>query len=176
VNVLVTLSGNCGVAGRVMKFRGHVPNSYLGFRPRLFGGKIKHFKATNKGGHVIATKTNFLIVLAPYFFPVYVVLIVLFFALGHLIWGWTHYLVWFHLLIGAAYAFHVTLTWHVLMTRQSDIAGEGRLFSAVIIWLGNLAVLLIGVPLLTSRVNLMTALSWFWMETGLVYRRLGTLL
>src|SRR5687767_11961642 len=37
----------------------------------LFGGKVKKFKATPRGGHVIITKTNFLIGLSPYFFPLY---------------------------------------------------------------------------------------------------------
>jgi tellurite resistance protein TehA-like permease len=31
----------------------------------LFGGKVKKFKASAKGGHVIVTKNNFLIALAP---------------------------------------------------------------------------------------------------------------
>ena len=35
----------------------------------LFGGRVKRFKATSNGGHVVISKTNFLIVLAPYFFP-----------------------------------------------------------------------------------------------------------
>src|ERR1043165_9902388 len=34
-----------------------------------FGGKVKKFKATSKGGHVVITKTNFFIALAPYFLP-----------------------------------------------------------------------------------------------------------
>ena len=42
----------------------------------LFGGKVKKFKASAKGGHVIVTKNNFLISLAPYFFPVYAALVV----------------------------------------------------------------------------------------------------
>src|SRR5436309_8201021 len=95
----------------------------------LFGGKVKKFKATANGGHVIVDKSNFLISLAPYFFPIYVALIVLVFTAGHLIWNWKSYLVWFHLLVGAAYAFHVTLTWHILQTKQSDITQQGYLFS-----------------------------------------------
>src|SRR5687768_10268500 len=38
-----------------------------------FGGRVKRFKVTRGGGHVIITKSNFLIALAPYFFPLYVV-------------------------------------------------------------------------------------------------------
>ena len=85
----------------------------------LFGGKVKRFKATSNGGHVVVTKHNFLIGLAPYFFPLYAALVVAVFVVGHLVWNWTRFEVWFHLMLGAAYAFHVTLTWHVLQTRQS---------------------------------------------------------
>jgi len=129
----------------------------------LFGGKVRRFRATSRGGHVIVSKTNFLIALAPYFFPLYAAIIVAVFATGNLIWNWNHYLVWFHLLVGAAYAFHITLTGHVLKTRQTDIADQGYLFSATVIFLGNISVLLIGVPLLTAKVDLLTAFGW-WLE------------
>ncbi len=135
----------------------------------LFGGRVKKFKATAKGGHVVITKTNFLIVLAPYFFPLYAVIVGICFILGHLIWDWTPYLVWFHLLVGAAYAFHVTLTWNALRTRQSDISSQGYFFSAVIVFLGNIMVLLLGIPLMSSgKVPLFRALGWWLQETGAV--------
>jgi hypothetical protein len=54
----------------------------------LFGGQVKKMKVTSKGGHVVISKTNFVIALAPYFFPLYVVLVVGVFALGNLIWNW----------------------------------------------------------------------------------------
>jgi hypothetical protein len=118
----------------------------------LFGGKVKRFKAASSGGHVVTTKNNFLITLAPYFFPFYAVLIVLVFLVGDLISHWRQaYLPWFHLLLGAAYAFHVTLTWEILKTRQTDITSQGYIFSAVIIFLGNALVLLAAVPLLTGH-------------------------
>jgi hypothetical protein len=142
----------------------------------LFGGRVKRFRASSTGGHVAITKTNFLIALAPYFFPVYAALVIVLFAVGHLIWNWTPYRVWFHLLLGVAYAFHVTLTWHALQTEQTDVTSQGWLFSAVIIFLGNVGVLLIGIPLLASRVDLLTALGW-WLEcTGEVLHRLGRML
>ena len=59
----------------------------------LFGGEVKKIKITSSGGHVVISKTNFLIALAPYFFPLYAVLVVGVFALGHFIWHWP--LVWF---------------------------------------------------------------------------------
>ena len=142
----------------------------------LFGGDVKKFKVSSEGGHVVVTKTNFLIALAPYFFPIYVALIVLVFACGQFFWDWQAYRVWFHLLIGAAYAFHITLTWHILQARQSDITGQGWLFSAVIIFLGNAAVLLVGISLLTARVGLLATLGWWWEFTVAVWQHLGGLL
>jgi hypothetical protein len=132
----------------------------------LFGGSVKKFKATSNGGHVIVDKTNFLIALSPYFFPLYAIIVVGVFVAGHWIWNWKDFFVWFHLLIGAAYAFHVTLNAHVLKTRQSDITSQGYLFSAVVIFLGNVLVLLVGLPLLTAKVDLRKMLHWWFDNTS----------
>ena len=139
----------------------------------MSGGRVKKMKVTSDGGHVITSKTNFLITLAPYFFPLYAVLVVVVFAVGHLVFGWKNYLVWFHLVVGTAYAFHVTLTWHVLKTRQSDVTSQGYLFSAVIIFLGNVSILLFGVPLLTAKVSLFNALGWWLEGTGRIFHGLA---
>jgi hypothetical protein len=141
----------------------------------LFGGRVKKFKVTAKGGHVVITKSNFLIVLAPYFFPLYVVAVVMVFALGHVLLGWTRHWVWLHFLVGAAYAFHITLTWHILQTRQSDITSQGYLFSSVVIYLGNISVLLLGLPMLTARVTILSVLGWWAEETGGILERLAHL-
>jgi hypothetical protein len=127
-------------------------------------------KITSAGCHVIISKTNFLITLAPYFFPLYAVLVIAVFALGHWIWDWHGYLVYFHLAVGAAYAFHLTLTFDVLQTRQSDITSQGWLFSAVVIFLGNVCVLLFGLPLLTAKVGMLNSLGWWFESTGLIFQ------
>ena len=141
----------------------------------LLGGRVTKFKASADGGHVVVSKSNFLIALAPYFFPLYAVLVVVVFAAGQYFWNWQRYVVWFHLLLGAAYAFHVTLTWHILKSSQSDITDQGYLFSAVIIFLGNVAVLLVGIPLLTARVEVLTALRWWASGTGDAFHWLARL-
>jgi hypothetical protein len=142
----------------------------------LFGAEVRRLKVTSSGGHVMITKTNFLIALAPYFFPLYAVLVVAVFSIGHLIWDWRQFLPLFHLLLGAAYAFHVTLTAHILKTRQTDITEQGYLFSAVVIYLGNISVLLLGIPLIASNVHVGTAMGW-WLEcTGEVFHRIGQLI
>jgi hypothetical protein len=129
----------------------------------IFGGRVKKMKVSAEGGHVVISRCNFIIALAPYFFPFYTALVIAVFAIGHLFWNWLDYLVWFHLAVGAAYAFHVTLTWHALQTRQSDITSQGYLFSAVIVFLGNCGVLLLGLPLLAAGAGFLNALGW-WLE------------
>lgn len=141
----------------------------------LFGGKVKRFRVSSRGGHVVITKSNSLIALAPYFFPVYVVLTAAVYAAGHLVWNWRPYLVWFHLILGAAYAFHITLTWQALQTEQSDITSQGYFFSAVVIVLGNLLVLLLGLSVLMD-VGILDALAWWMRETAGVFQRLAGLL
>jgi hypothetical protein len=127
----------------------------------LHGGRVKKFKVSATGGHVVVTRDNFLIALAPYFFPFYAMLVVAVFVAGRQVWNWQPYAVWFHLALGAAYAFHVTLTWHILQSSQSDLADQGDIFSAVVIFLGNVAVLLVGIPLLTGKVPVASALGWW---------------
>ena len=142
----------------------------------LFGAEIRKLKVTSSGGHVVITKTNFLIALAPYFFPLYAVIVVAVFALGHVIWNWHQFLPLFELFLGAAYAFHLTLTGHVLKTRQSDITDQGYLFSAVVIFLGNISVLLLGIPLLAAKVDVGRAFVWWFECTREVFHRIGQLI
>lgn len=136
----------------------------------LLGGQVKKFKSSSKGGHVIVTKNNFAIALAPYFFPLYAVLVVAVFAAGQWFWDWRPYVVWFHLLLGVAYGFHLTLTWHILHHDQTDISEQGYVFSAVIIFLGNVIVLLLGIPLLAGNVNVQVAMHWWAQDTVEVVR------
>lgn len=138
-----------------------------------FGGRVKRFKASAKGGQVVVTKTNFLIALAPYFFPLYALMVAGVYAIGNGFWGWSAYRVWFHLLLGAAYAFHLTLTAHVLRGEQSDLAGQGYAFSLVIIFLGNVGVLLIAIPLLAASVDVPTAFRWWWMNSVEAFQWIG---
>lgn len=142
----------------------------------ICGGRLKKFRVTADGGHVVVTKTNFMIALAPYFFPFYAVLVVGAFVAGRLFWNWQPYTVWFHLLLGAAYAFHLTLTGHILKTEQTDITQQGYLFSAVVIFLGNAGVLLLAIPLLAARVTVWVALGWWVGSTVEVFRGMGRML
>jgi hypothetical protein len=141
----------------------------------LFGGRIRGFRATARGGYVETDRINFLVVLAPYFFPLYALLVAGVYATGNALGDWRPFAPWFHLLLGAAYTFHVTMTVHVLRTPQSDLAHEGYFFSAMIIWLGNVLILLLAVPILTSQVSVPTAFQWAADETTGILRWLAGL-
>ena len=126
----------------------------------LFGSRVKKIKVTSKGGYVLVSKSNFLITLAPYFFPFYAVLAGLGYWVGNLVWDWRAFDAVFHLLLGLTYAFHVTMTVSVLRTTQPDIAEEGWIFSGVVIALGNLVVLMLSIPVLTGVSMLKGFLAW----------------
>ncbi len=124
----------------------------------LFGGKVR-LKASARSGHVLVSKMNFLIALAPYFFPLYVVAEVALFGVAHLFWAGPMLLAGFHLIVGAAYGFHATLTWHILESDQPDVTDQSYLFSAVAIVLGNAIVLLVSLPLQAEQMTVPTALA-----------------
>lgn len=141
----------------------------------LFGGRVDKFKVTAKGGHVIVTRANFLITLAPYFFPLYALLAGSLWGLGHWLWDWSRFRWVLHFAVGAAYGFHVMMTRHILRSTQSDITENGYLFSFVVIWLGNLLVLVASLPLLTSTVSFSDAARALWTQTALIYTWLAIL-
>jgi hypothetical protein len=134
-----------------------------------FGGRLKKIKVNSTGGHVLTTKANTVTTLAPYFFPFYVIIVILIFKIGNLIWNWEGYVSWFYFFIGVAYSFHITLTWNILKIKQPDIVQEGYVFSSVIIFLGNILILLIGIPLLTSRFGGSDSLQLWLGETKQIF-------
>ncbi len=133
----------------------------------LFGGRVKSFRATSKGGAVVVTKSNILIVLAPYFFPFYAILWLTLWALLNRFFPDLHRAL-LDFGLGATYSFHLTLTAHILKIRQTDITSQGHLLSAMVILLGNFLVLLLALPTLTGTIHLTDAF-WHWADqTGRV--------
>jgi len=104
----------------------------------LMGAKVGRMKVGKNGGHVMLSKSNFIISLAPYFFPFYTGLVILLWYAA----GWFTDLIrfepWWLAAVGMTWGFHVTFTVYMLAQRQPDILENGRLFSYVIIYLANL--------------------------------------
>jgi len=117
----------------------------------LMGAKVGKMKVGKEGGHVELSKSNFIISLAPYFFPFYTgIVIALWYGVGFF-FDVTPYESWWLGVVGLTWGFHVTFTVYMLSQRQPDVQENGRLFSYVIIYLANLFfvalwMVLIGTP------------------------------
>jgi hypothetical protein len=119
----------------------------------LMGGRVSRFRVGREGGHIVTDRNNFWIALAPYFFPLYSLLVIgiygalsLFFNVqpyGRLLYG----------LIGATWAFHFTFTCWMIPKRQTDLTDHGTFFSLVVIYLMNLLLLSIMLVLASPQIT-----------------------
>lgn len=107
----------------------------------FFKGRIKEFKAEAEGGYIVTDKYNFLIALAPYLWPIYCIPVLAVWGVaGWFPWG-LEYAGTFFAALGFTWMFHLSFTVWMLMKGQSDLLGPGRLFSLVLIYTVNVALL-----------------------------------
>jgi hypothetical protein len=101
----------------------------------LQGGQADDLHVSTKGGKVRVNRSNFIVNLAPYFFPIYT-------ALACLVWAVAadRFLPWIAALIGFTLAFHFALTLFSLKQHQSDIAEVGWFFAIPLILALNLVI------------------------------------
>jgi hypothetical protein len=85
------------------------------------------------GGHVTLSGSNFIIFLAPYFFPTVSYLLIPFFFFVP-----PASLPVFYAVLGASFSFHLVSTWGELHWRQTDLHKAGVVFSAVFLPVANL--------------------------------------
>jgi hypothetical protein len=130
------------------------------------GGRARGLKVGKTGGQVRVSRTNFLVVLAPYFFPFYTVVAGFLWWVASLIWdasGWEWVLFY---VAGLTWAFHLTFTGLALAQPQTDVKAHGWLFSMVVIFCANILVTIGLMGLLNPNVK--------WTEVGaLVGREMG---
>jgi hypothetical protein len=117
----------------------------------MMGGRVGKLKVGKTGGHVVLTKTNFIITLAPYFFPFYTFLVIAAYYLAGIWLGVELYKAWWLGAVGLTWAFHITFTLNMLAERQPDIQEHGRIFSYAVIYMMNALVIglwmvLVGTP------------------------------
>ncbi len=104
----------------------------------MSGAKVHRIRVGADRGYVEMSHTTPLITLAPYFFPLYTILVIIVrLALGLFVdlEAWRHQ--WLFL-VGLTWGFHLTFTLRSLSQRQSDIAENGRVFSYALIYFLNL--------------------------------------
>jgi len=106
----------------------------------LSGARIKKFNVGKESGSVVLTKDNIWITLAPYFFPIYTVALIIIYVLA----GWfvdiRLYYPYFLFFAGLTIAFHVALTVYILSIGQPDLKVYGVFFSYVAMIAVNTAV------------------------------------
>ncbi len=104
----------------------------------LFGGSVKSIHASSRGGRVTITKSNFIITLAPYFFPLYTFLAFVLYWLARSANLQDAVVAVLVFLSGSTFAFHLVLTFIFLQTDQTDIQEYGVFFSYPLIYLFNI--------------------------------------
>jgi len=107
----------------------------------LHGGKVHRFEVTRQGGHILADRTNTLIALAPYFFPIYSVLVIAVYGVLAIFMDVSAYRYVMYGLVGITWAFHMSFTCWMITKGQPDLHYGGTFFSVVIIYLFNLILL-----------------------------------
>jgi len=104
----------------------------------LMGARVSRLRVSSKGGSVTLTKTNFLITLAPYFFPFYSILALIVYLLVNLKWDMSLYRPFWYAVFGLTWCFHLTFTVNMIGNHQPDIQEHGRIFSYIFIYCINL--------------------------------------
>jgi hypothetical protein len=130
----------------------------------MMGAKVKNLKASAKGGSVTVSKTNFLITLAPYFFPFYCMLTIVIFLIGDLIFDWHKYQPVLCILIGLGWGFHLTFTITTLAATQSDVTQNGWVFSLSVIYWINFLVLGVMLSAISERGNVWAFFKYLWRD------------
>jgi hypothetical protein len=119
----------------------------------LMGGRVSRFRVGPDGGHVVTTKANFWIALAPYFFPIYSILTIAIYGGLNLFLNVQPYGRLLYAVIGVTWAFHFTFTCWMIPKNQTDLTDQGTFFSLVVIYVMNL--LLLSVMLILASRQIM---------------------
>lgn len=133
----------------------------------LFGGKIKSFKVSEGGGSVGTDKSNVVIELAPYFIPIYAIVItVVYFVIA------SSYAIngsLFVFLIGFALAFHVISTIEIMKVEQPDILKSGYFFSIIMVYIVNILVISVIFSMVFPAFSLKKFFVDLWLSSKCVY-------
>jgi hypothetical protein len=119
----------------------------------LMGGRVSRFRVAREGGHIITDRNNFWIALAPYFFPLYSLIVIGLYGLLSLFFNMQPYGRLLYALIGVTWAFHLTFTCWMILKNQTDISEQGTFFSLVVIYLLNLIVLSVMLVIASPQIS-----------------------
>ncbi|MCU0795688.1 MAG: hypothetical protein MUF31_07095 [Akkermansiaceae bacterium] len=109
----------------------------------LFRGRVEDWGVKASGGYVTTDKNNIIIALAPYFLPLWAVVILVGFSLTGLFMPLTPTAMkTFYALLGFFWGFHVIWTVWMIQHDQPDLRENGVFLSLNIIFLTNLCIVI----------------------------------
>ena len=95
----------------------------------LLGSDILDFKISRQQGSVTLSHTNVLVLLAPYFFPLYTLMVIAVYGGLSLVFNLDPFVSAWLFLVGLTWGFHFTFTVRSLLQHQSDLHDCGLVFS-----------------------------------------------
>ncbi len=107
----------------------------------LMGGRVREVQISRHGGYIVTDTTNFWIALAPYFFPIYSVLVLAIYGGVGAFTDVEPYRRLFFGALGFTWMFHLTFTLWMLWNGQTDLIEHGTFFSMMLIYLINFVIL-----------------------------------
>jgi hypothetical protein len=140
------------------------------------GVRVKRMSVRSAQGSVETERVNILIALAPFAFPLYSILLILFNALlAPFTRGATRSLV-FHPLFGFSLAYHLLATFHYLQLDQPDLRRYGALASLIFIFTVTIAVLAVLLGAVFARAELLSYFEGSAVQAVRIYARLFRIL
>ena len=104
----------------------------------VMGADVCDLKINKDHGSVTISENNFLITLAPYFFPLYTILVIMSYYICAVFFDVQQYTMLWLGLVGLTWGFHFTFTIATLMQHQTDIQMYGYIFSYTFIYILNI--------------------------------------
>lgn len=121
----------------------------------LSRGRIHSFNIGRRGGTVKVDRVNIWTALLPYFFPIYTFLVLCIYFLLSILWDMSRFQNWLVFIIGITWAFHLWMTMYVLRHSQPDLRFGGFLFSSIIIFTVNIAILILLLVFISPELSIL---------------------
>ena len=117
------------------------------------------------GGHIITDTSNFWIALAPYFYPLYSLVLIVIYGVASQFADVAHAtatfllltpLQWLFFLLGVTWAFHLSFTFWMIPKGQTDLTAHGQFFSLMVIYVMNLLLLTVFLTMASPELTFAT--------------------
>ena len=135
----------------------------------MFGQVFERKMWSADGGYIVTNRSNFIVALAPYFYPLYSLVIIVCYGVASLFYdvaGSTATLLlmtplqWLFFLLGVTWSFHLTFTVWMIPKGQTDLSTHGTFFSLVVIYLMNLLLLTVSLIVVAPEISFAS----YWVE------------